>query len=142
MNTLTMKTENVNVLFFVSQSHGDADYLGLGLEGGRLKLVWSLGWFSRGEIETAFKYNDVQWHTVLIYRFVCPTQSTALNYKRLNKFYLKKVHTGISHRYAVHNCSNINAMLSVTVSVVSTIWGIRVGVKVYGAREQLGRHMQ
>ena len=53
------------------QSYSDEeDYLGLGLRDGRLRLVWNLGWYSRSEVITSNKYNDGQWHNVLIERYL------------------------------------------------------------------------
>ena len=65
------------------QSYSDEeDYLGLGLRDGRLRLVWNLGWYSRSEVITSNKYNDGQWHTVLIERYLSFLITGAFHYIR------------------------------------------------------------
>lgn len=68
--TLTFKTTELNgLLIWNGQSYSDdEDYFGLGLRDGRVQLVWNLGWYSRSEIITSNRYNDGQWHTILIER--------------------------------------------------------------------------
>ncbi|KAL4229011.1 hypothetical protein ACF0H5_012049 [Mactra antiquata] len=46
----------------------DEDHLGIGLDDGRIKVVWNLGWYTRDTVKTSLKYNDGVWHTLIIRR--------------------------------------------------------------------------
>ena len=66
--TICAKVTQGGIISFQTYSD-DEDYLGLGLEAGRIKLVWNLGWYSRSEVLTSIKYNDGHWHTISIERY-------------------------------------------------------------------------